>query len=94
MLRVVLAAAVALLPLCAAAQTAWPKARPIRIIDPSQAGSSTDIVARMIANQLGQRRGKLSRRKQPGAGTTIGVQQPGAPVTDTRFSRFAGRARM
>ncbi len=76
-------AAASLLPFGAAAQSAWPRSRPIRIIDPSQAGSSTDVVSRMISIKLSARLGQsVIVENKPGAGTTIGVDAASKSAPD------------
>jgi tripartite-type tricarboxylate transporter receptor subunit TctC len=63
-----------MLPLAATAQAQWPRERPLRIIDPSQAGSSTDVMARLIARKLSLRLGQsIIVENRPGAGTALGV---------------------
>src|SRR4051795_8552403 len=64
---------------CAAhAQTAdarWPE-RPIRFIVPFTAGSSSDTVARLVAQKLGERLGQqLVVENRVGGGGSIGTDQ-------------------
>ncbi|MEO5669341.1 MAG: tripartite tricarboxylate transporter substrate binding protein [Ramlibacter sp.] len=67
-----IAAAAALLPLGALAQGAYPS-RPIRVIVPFAAGSTTDIIARAIADKMGQSMGQtLVIDNRGGASGTIG----------------------
>ena len=57
-----------------AAQAAWPE-RPIRIVVPSAAGGSPDIVMRIFGNELGKRLGQsVVIDNRPGAGGNIGMQ--------------------
>jgi tripartite-type tricarboxylate transporter receptor subunit TctC len=59
----------------AAAQSAnWPD-RPVRLIVPFPAGSSSDIVARIVAQKLGERLGKqLVVENRPGASGNLGTE--------------------
>lgn len=72
-LAVALAAA-ALLPQMAAAQNAYPN-KPIRVVVPFAAGSTTDIIARAISDKMGQSMGQtLVVDNRGGASGTIGQQ--------------------
>jgi tripartite-type tricarboxylate transporter receptor subunit TctC len=52
---------------------AWPT-RPIRVIQPFSAGSTADIVARIVCDPLGQALGQsIIVENRPGAGGTIGA---------------------
>src|SRR5687768_7982117 len=67
-----LAASLALLPLAALAQGAYPT-KPIRVIVPFAAGSTTDIIARAITDKMGQSMGQtLVVENRGGASGTIG----------------------
>jgi tripartite-type tricarboxylate transporter receptor subunit TctC len=59
----------------AAAQSAnWPD-RPVRLIVPFPAGSSSDIVARIVAQKLGERLGQqLVVENRPGASGNLGTE--------------------
>ena len=58
----------------AAAESNWP-ARPIRVIVPFAGGSTTDIIARAIADRIGHELGQpLIIDNRPGASGTIGQQ--------------------
>lgn len=58
----------------AAAHAEWPE-RPIRIIVPSAAGGSPDIMSRLIGKALGDRIGQaVVIENRPGAGGNIGMQ--------------------
>lgn len=75
-------AMIAALPGASMAQADWPT-RTIRIIDPSQAGSSTDVMARMIASKLGPRLGQsVVVENKPGAGTTLGIDAAAKSAPD------------
>jgi tripartite-type tricarboxylate transporter receptor subunit TctC len=62
-------------PLAASAQSpVWP-IRPVRIIVPSTAGSASDILTRIVSEELGQRLGyRFLVENQPGASGRIAVQ--------------------
>ncbi len=66
-----------ILPLAAAlparAQAAWPE-RPIRVVVPWPPGGSTDVLARIVCERLGQRLGQnFVLENRPGAGGNIGM---------------------
>src|SRR5688572_31773509 len=62
----------ALAPLAASAQGGYPN-KPIRVIVPFAAGSTTDIIARAIADKMGQSMGQqLIIENRGGASGTIG----------------------
>lgn len=70
--RSVLAAAL-LAPSVSFAQD-WPAARPIRVIIPFAAGSSTDIIARTVLDQVGKQLGQtIVIENRAGASGTIGA---------------------
>ena len=67
-------AAVAVLAFAATAHAAWPE-RPIKIVVPSAAGGSPDILTRIFSNELGKRLGQgVVVENRPGAGGSIGMQ--------------------
>jgi tripartite-type tricarboxylate transporter receptor subunit TctC len=73
---------VALSPLAASAQGAYPN-KPIRVIVPFAAGSTTDIIARAIADKMGQSMGQtLVIDNRGGASGTIGQQAVAAAAPD------------
>jgi len=76
----VAALAIPALPKLVAAEESWP-ARPIRAVIPFSAGSSVDIVGRIVLDPLAQRLGRpIVVENRGGAGGTIGcafvAQQP------------------
>jgi tripartite-type tricarboxylate transporter receptor subunit TctC len=81
----ILLAAAALLPALfagGAAAQAWPQ-KPIRLMVPFPPGGSTDIVARIVAQKLGERLGQsLVIENRGGAGGTIGTAQVAKAAPD------------
>lgn len=71
-----------LAPLQAVAQAAWPS-KPIRVIVPFAAGSTTDIIARAIADKMGASLGQtLIIDNRAGASGTIGQAAVAAAAPD------------
>src|SRR5216117_3680937 len=67
-------AAVAALAFPALAQE-WPKQRPVQFVVAFGPGSTTDIVARLVAQKLGESLGQsVVVENKPGAGGNIGAQ--------------------
>ncbi len=55
---------------------AWPSERPIRLVVPFSSGGSTDIIARLIADELRPRLNQtVVVENRPGAGSTLGTGQ-------------------
>nr|WP_145546651.1 tripartite tricarboxylate transporter substrate binding protein [Variovorax boronicumulans] len=74
--------AAALLPAFAAAQGNYPN-KPIRVVVPFAAGSTTDIIARAITDKMGQSMGQtLVVDNRGGASGTIGQQAVATAVPD------------
>ena len=95
MIRVLsIALATLMLAAAAVAQTGdagWPD-RPIRLIVPFPAGSSTDIVARMVAQKLGQRLGQqFVVENRAGASGNIGVDAVAKAAPDGYTHRHCHR---
>jgi tripartite-type tricarboxylate transporter receptor subunit TctC len=77
-----LACLATLSPLAASAQGAYPN-KPIRVVVPFAAGSTTDIIARAIADKMGQSMGQtLVIDNRGGASGTIGQQAVAAAAAD------------
>jgi tripartite-type tricarboxylate transporter receptor subunit TctC len=75
-------AATLALPLAVFAQAAYPN-KPIRVIVPFAAGSTTDIIARAIADKMGQSMGQqLVIENKGGASGTIGQAQVATAAPD------------
>src|SRR6187200_3322730 len=81
--RTVAIAALALgAPLAAFAQAGYPN-KPIKVIVPFAAGSTTDIIARAIADKMSQSMGQqLVIENKGGASGTIGQAQVAAAAPD------------
>jgi tripartite-type tricarboxylate transporter receptor subunit TctC len=77
-----IACVTSLAPLAASAQGAYPN-KPIRVIVPFAAGSTTDIIARAIADKMGVSMGQtLVIENKGGASGTIGQQLVATAVPD------------
>src|ERR1700736_5093253 len=64
----------------------WPIRQPIRVISPASAGSTSDIMARVVFEQVGQQLGQtVVVENHGGAGTTTGMAVVAkSPPTATR----------
>ena len=81
-LAATLAALAVAAPLAASAQAGYPN-RPIRVIVPFPAGSTTDIIARAISDKMGQSMGQtLVVENKGGASGTIGQAQVATAAPD------------
>jgi tripartite-type tricarboxylate transporter receptor subunit TctC len=61
--------------LAAISPQAWSQGRPIRIINPFPPGGTADIIARLMADEIGRSRGvTMVIEDHPGAGTIIGAE--------------------
>lgn len=66
----------------AQAESAWPS-RPIKLVDPFPAGGPVDIVARLVAQHLGERLGEqIIVDNRPGAGGTLGTDAVARSAAD------------
>src|SRR5262245_7656596 len=73
--RFILALLVAVLSRHAAHAQAWPTERPIRLIVPFQAGSSSDTIARIVGQKLAERLGQqIVVDNRVGASSMIGTE--------------------
>jgi len=84
--RVALTAAIGLAmlaPTLVTAQTAWPKAQPIRFIVPFTPGSGTDVIGRMVGERLSAALDvAVVVENRPGAGGTLGANQVAKSTPD------------
>ena len=80
--RSFLTASATAIALPAHAQAPWPS-KPIKLVAPYAPGGSTDVVARVIAEYLGQRLGQnIVVENRPGKGATIGTSQVAKAAPD------------
>lgn len=85
-----LAAVSALISAPALAQPSFPT-RPIKLIVPFPAGGGTDIVARLLAERMGQALGQpVVVDNRPGAGTAIGAAAVASASADGYTLLFSG----
>ena len=65
------------------AQADWPKAGPVKLVVPFTAGSGTDVIARIVAERLGNALGQqFVVDNKPGAGGTLGAAQVAKSAAD------------
>jgi tripartite-type tricarboxylate transporter receptor subunit TctC len=65
------------------AQTAWPGEKPIRIVVPFAPGGSTDVITRLIADEMRPRLNQtVVVENRPGAGGTLGTGQVAKAAPD------------
>ncbi len=70
-------------PWMAKAQSAWPAEKPIRLIVPFAPGGSTDMIARLLADELRPRLNQtVLVENRPGAGSTLGTGQVAKAAPD------------
>jgi tripartite-type tricarboxylate transporter receptor subunit TctC len=81
--RTFLAASAGSLASPAIGQEAWPRARAIRLIVPFAAGGSTDVIARLLADEVSRSLGQtIVIDNRAGAGSTIGTGVVAAAAPD------------
>ncbi|MEI6027857.1 MAG: tripartite tricarboxylate transporter substrate binding protein [Betaproteobacteria bacterium] len=84
LLQLLASTALALTAHTAWSQTAaWPAAGPIKLVVPFTPGSGTDVMARVVAEKLGQALGQqVVVENKPGAGGTVGAAQVAKSAAD------------
>lgn len=91
-LRLICALALAATPWAAQAQTAYPS-KPVRLVVPFAAGSAPDILARLLAQGMGEAMAtSFTVENVPGAGGTIGVDRVAKAAADGYTLVVAGDA--
>ncbi len=87
----IVAASTAYLPTAQAQSPAWPS-KPIRLLVPLAAGSTADIVSRLLAAELGKALGQsVVVENKPGAGGTIATAETARAVADGYTLAFASQ---
>ncbi|WP_338664290.1 tripartite tricarboxylate transporter substrate binding protein [Pararoseomonas sp. SCSIO 73927] len=81
--RHLLGASASLLAAPALAQAEWAPSRPIRFIIPFAAGGATDVVARVLADRMGERLGQaVVVENRAGSGGNIGMENAARSAAD------------
>ena len=90
--RALLAALLALSASCLAQAQSWPD-RPIKFISSQAAGGGTDVIGRLVADQLASRLGQpIVYENRPGGGNVIGTQAAARSAPDGYTFFFASAA--
>ena len=90
--RPLLAGLLALAASCAAEAQSWPD-RPIKFISSQAAGGPTDVVGRLVADQLAGKLGQpIVYENRPGGGNVIGTQAAARAAPDGYTFFFASAA--
>ena len=78
------------LPAIGRAQAPWSASRPVSIVVPFAAGGTTDVMARLLAEQLGQRLGQtVVVENVTGASGNIGAERVARAAADGHTALFA-----
>src|SRR5262245_10300611 len=90
--RPLLAALLALAGTCLAQAQGWPE-RPIKFISSQSAGGGTDVIGRLVADQLAGKVGQpIVYENRPGGGNVIGTQAAARSAPDGYTFFFASAA--
>ena len=90
--RPLLAALLALSAPCLAQAQSWPD-RPIKFISSQAAGGGTDLIGRLVADQLASKLGQpIVYENRPGGGNVIGTQAAARSAPDGHTFFFASAA--
>src|SRR5262245_53459031 len=92
MLRSLAVVALALCSLCGAQAQTWPD-RPVKFISSQAAGGGTDMIGRLVADQLSARIGQpIVYENRPGGGNVIGTQAAARSAPDGYTFFYASAA--